>query len=60
MKKYRAQTPQNMALTEIWQNFSKTSTPLVNTEGLVPKRRATINILANENGHTPGLKAIMI
>ena len=28
MKNYRAQTPQNLALTEILQNFRKTSTPL--------------------------------
>ena len=30
MKNYRAQTPQNLALTKILQKFRKTSTPLEN------------------------------
>ena len=33
---------------------------LLNTEGLVPKIRATINMLSKENEHTPALQAIMI
>ena len=34
MKNYQAQTPQNLVLTQILQNFEKTSTPRENLKNI--------------------------